>query len=90
MSAVSESCVDGTLTNEIPSGGRAAAFAALVESCWKGLDQIRIWIVTNGLVKNARYKPQEIAGKLVTLEVVDLLRLSRMALEGEKGDPINC
>ena len=82
-------CVDGTLTNEIPSGGRAAAFAALVESCWKGLDQIRIWIVTNGLVKNARYKPQEIAGKLVTLEVVDLLRLSRMALEGEKGDPIN-
>ena len=28
-------CVDGTLTNEIPSGGRAAAFAALVESCWR-------------------------------------------------------
>ena len=45
--------------------------------------------MTNGLVKNVRYKPQEIAGKLVTLEVVDLLRLSRMALEGEKGDPIN-
>ncbi len=80
---------DGTLSEKLPAGGRASTLAGIIGSSWAGLDQVRIWVVTNGIVKNTRYKPQEIEGKLVCLEVVDLVRIARLASEGEKGDPVN-
>lgn len=79
-------CVDGTLTNEILQA--AGQPLLLHSSSHAGRNRSdRIWIVTNGLVKNARYKPQKLpeAVTLVTLEVVDLLRLSRMALEAKRA-----
>lgn len=81
-------CADGSLSKQLPAGEPIAATVSAIELSWKTLDQVKLWVLTNGLARDTRYKPQEIEGRLVALEVVDLRRLSRMALEGEKGESV--
>lgn len=82
-------CADGSLSKQLQPGEPIAAAVSAIELSWKTLDQVKLWVLTNGLARDTRYKPQEIEGRLVALEVVDLRRLSRMALEGEKGESVS-
>ncbi|MCG5031468.1 AIPR family protein [Mesosutterella sp. OilRF-GAM-744-9] len=82
-------CADGSLSKKMPESGVAASLVSLIEFNWKSLDQVKLWVLTNGLAGSTRFKPQEIEGRLVGLEIIDLRRLSRMAFEGEKGESVN-
>ena len=82
-------CADGSLARRIAADDEASSLVALIESSWKGIDQVKIWVLTNGLARSTRFRSQEIDGRLVSLEVVDLRRFMRMAFEGEKGEGVN-
>ena len=81
-------CADGSLAPHLAQDAPVAPLVNAIGFSWKTLDQIRIWVLANGLATDTRFKPREIGGKLVGLEVVDLRRLSRMALEGEKSESV--
>lgn len=82
-------CADGSLARRLRPSDPALALITLVSSAWKTLDQIRLWVLTNGVIPQGRFKSQEIGGKLVGLEVMDLQRLSRLALMGERGEDVD-
>jgi len=60
----------------------AYALALNIQEYYPNYDQIRIYIVTDRQAKSKNFKPQEIKGKTVKLEVMDIERLHRHLSEG--------
>jgi hypothetical protein len=59
-----------------------------VQECYGNLDQIRVYVLTDRQAKAKRFKPREIAGKTIMLEVMDIERLHRHWSEGKPRDEI--
>lgn len=59
-----------------------------VRDCYPSLDQIRIYILTDRRAKSKSFRPREIAGKSVRLEVIDIERLFRHWSEGKPRDEL--
>jgi len=53
-----------------------------------GLEQIRVFVLTDGIVKSKNFKTRDIAGKSVSLEVMDIERLYRHRSEGKPRDEL--
>lgn len=81
-------CVDGRLAHNLDSSDEAYPFAITVQECYGNLDQIRVYVLTDRQAKAKRFKPREIAGKTIMLEVMDIERLHRHWSEGKPRDEI--
>lgn len=81
-------CVDGRLARNLDSSDEAYPFVITVQECYKNLDQIRVYVLTDRQAKAKRFKPREISGKTVMLEVMDVERLYRHWSEGKPRDEI--
>lgn len=81
-------CRNGTVSRTIEPSSEVFELAEKIRMNFDRLVQIRIFVLTNGKAKNRFFKPLEVNGKSVTLEVVDLQRLCNYLNSGQPQDEI--
>ncbi|MER9955189.1 AIPR family protein [Mesorhizobium australicum] len=80
--------VSGTLAGKIDPSDEAYDLILTIRDCYEALDQVRIYVLTDGVSKTKSFKPREIGGKSVLLEVMDIERLHRHLSEGKPRDEL--
>lgn len=80
--------VEGRLNETVDEDDPAWELTMTVRDCYASLDQIRIYILTDRRAKSKSFRPREIAGKSVRLEVIDIERLFRHWSEGKPRDEL--
>ncbi len=78
----------GKLLQAIDPSDDAYEFSQTVKDCYDGLDQICVYILSDRQAKTRNYKPRDVAGKSVRLEVMDIERLFRHWSEGKPRDEL--
>lgn len=78
----------GKLATTMDPANEAHELAVHIEKGYAGLDEIRIYVLTDGQVKAKNFKAREINGKTVKLEVMDIERLHRHWSEGKPRDEL--
>jgi hypothetical protein len=81
-------CADGTLAQNIDTADDAYALVLLIQGTYEALTQIRIYVLTDRQAKTKSFKPREISGRTVKLEVMDIERLFRHWAEGKPRDEL--
>jgi hypothetical protein len=81
-------CAEGRLAKTMDESDDAYAFAVTIQDCYPNLDQIRIYVLTDRQAKAKNFKPREVSGKTVKLEVMDIERLHRHWSEGKPRDEL--
>jgi len=83
-----ENTVSGKLATRIDPADEAYDLILTIRDCYDSLDQVRIYVLTDGVSKSKSFKPREIGGKSVLLEVMDMERLFRHFSEGRPRDEL--
>lgn len=81
-------CAQGKLAGTMDETNDAYALALTIQGSYENLDQIRIYVLTDRQAKSKNYKPREVSGKTVKLEVMDIERLHRHWSEGKPRDEL--
>lgn len=81
-------CAEGRLTATMDQSTEAYALALTIQECYQNLDQIRVYVLTDRKANAKFFKPREIGGKTIKLEVMDIERLHRHWSEGKPRDEI--
>jgi len=79
---------DGKLVAAIDPSDDAYEFSLTIKDCYEDLEQIRVYILTDRQAKTRVFKPRDVAGKSVRLEVMDIERLHRHWSEGKPRDEL--
>ncbi|MBK9496116.1 MAG: AIPR family protein [Xanthomonadales bacterium] len=79
---------EGKMTKAMDPSHDARELALHIEKGYSELDELRIYVLTDGQVKTKNFKSQEIAGKTIRLEVMDIERLNRHVSEGKPRDEL--
>lgn len=79
---------DGSLLKALDDASDAYMLATTIKECYKDLDQIRIYVLTDQQAKVKHFNPRDMGGKLVKLEVMDIERLHNHLLEGKPRDEV--
>lgn len=80
--------VEGRLASAIDPADEALELILTIQDCYPSLDQIRVYILTDRVAKSKSFKPRDVAGKSVRLEVMDIERLYRHWAEGKPRDEL--
>lgn len=80
--------VNGSLVKSIDHSDDAYGLILTVRECYNQLEDIRIFILTDQRSKSKSFKPREIGGKNVSLEVMDIERLYRHTSAGKPRDEL--
>lgn len=78
----------GKLARTMDPANDAHELSVHIEKAYAGLDEVRIYVLTDGQVKSKNFKPRVISGKSVRLEVMDIERLHRHWSEGKPRDEL--
>lgn len=81
-------CAEGKLAATMDESNDAYALAVTIQGCYANLDQIRIYVLTDRQAKAKNFKPREVNGRTVKLEVMDIERLHRHWSEGKPRDEL--
>ncbi|MFV9475532.1 AIPR family protein [Advenella sp. RU8] len=81
-------CVEGKLADKLDPSDEVRILAELIQNLYNELEQIRIYVLTDRVAKTLQFKPREIGGKTVHLEVMDIARLHRHWSEGKPRDEL--
>ena len=81
-------CAQGRLASTMDESNDAYALTLTIQECYPNLDQIRVYVLTDRQAKAKNFKPREVAGKTVKLEVMDIERLHRHWSEGKPRDEL--
>ena len=81
-------CAEQRLASTMDESNDAYAFALTIQECYANLDQIRVYVLTDRQAKAKNFKPREVSGKTVKLEVMDIERLHRHWSEGKPRDEL--
>lgn len=81
-------CATGSLLSTMDKSNDAYALALNIKECYSSLDQIRVYVLTDRQAKAKNFKPREVNGKTVKLEVMDIERLHRHWSEGKPRDEL--
>jgi hypothetical protein len=81
-------CAEGRLAATMDPSSDAHVLALTIQGCYPSLDQIRIYVLTDRQAKAKNFKPREISGKTIKLEVMDIERLHRHWSEGKPRDEL--
>jgi hypothetical protein len=79
---------EGKMTRAMDPSHDAYELATHIEKGYADLEEFRIYVLTDGQVKTKNFKSQEIAGKTIRLEVMDIERLNRHLSEGKPRDEL--
>jgi hypothetical protein len=78
----------GKLATSIDQSDDAYPLILTIQDCYDKLDQIRVFVLTDRQAKSKSFKPREVAGRSVRLEVMDIERLFRHWAEGKPRDEL--
>lgn len=78
----------GRLGRAMDASHDAHEFVLRIEQVWKELDQVRIFVITDGQSDKTRFSGVEVEDKRVAIEVVDIGRLHRHIAAGKPRDEI--
>jgi hypothetical protein len=83
-------CAEGRLASHIDQSTDPDTYdlAKTIEELYKNFAQIRVYVLTDKQAKAKQFKPREVAGKTIKLEVVDIERLYRHWSAGKPRDEI--
>ena len=81
-------CVEGGLAKAMDESNDAYILAVTLQDIFPNLNQIRIYVLTDGQTKSKNFKPREVKGKTIKLEVMDIERLYRHWSEGKPRDEL--
>jgi hypothetical protein len=81
-------CCRGKLAKHIDESEEVYPFVRKIPQILGGLDQIRIYVLTDGTVKSKNFQAREVEGKIIKLEVMDIERLHRHLSEGKPRDEL--
>ncbi len=81
-------CAGGKLAATMDESNDAYALAVTIQGSYVDLDQIRVYVLTDRQAKAKNFKPREVNGKTVKLEVMDIERLYRHWSEGKPRDEL--
>lgn len=83
-----ELCAAGRLAEKLDPSSDVHSLALVIQEIYDTLDQVRVFVLTDGVVKSKSFKPRDVAGKTVRLEVMDIERLYRHRSEGKPRDEL--
>jgi len=81
-------CAEGKLSKTMDESNDAYSLALTIEGAYSILDQIRIYVLSDRKARSKYFKPREISGKTIKLEVMDIERLHRHWSEGKPRDEL--
>ena len=70
-------CVEGKLLQKMDKSSEAYELVQIIHDGYAHIDQIRIFILTDGQARDRNFKSRAIEGKTVKLEVMDIVARSR-------------
>ncbi|MFM0298725.1 AIPR family protein [Paraburkholderia sediminicola] len=79
---------DGKMASDLDDSSDVKSLALTIQSIYNGLEQVRVFVLTDKLAKSKSFQTREIAGKAVRLEVMDIERLYRHWSEGKPRDEL--
>lgn len=79
---------EGKMAKTIDPSHEAHELAVHIEKGYVDLEEMRIYVLTDGQVKTKNFRSQEIAGKTIRLEVMDIERLNHHLSEGKPRDEL--
>lgn len=83
-----ELCATGALLDKLDPSNDAHSLALIIRDIYDSLEQVRIFVLTDGVAKSKSFKPRDVGGKSVRLEVMDMERLFRHRSEGKPRDEL--
>lgn len=83
-----EYCASGRLTGKLDPSSDEYSLALTIQEIYDELEQVRIFVLTDGITKSKTFKSREVGGKSVKLEVMDIERLFRHRSEGKPRDEL--
>ncbi|WP_059396180.1 AIPR family protein [Pseudomonas putida] len=81
-------CAKNQLSRKLDETNNVYALVTEVERIFGKLDSIRIFIITDAIVKTREYAPQEVEGKQVRIELMDIQRLFNHWQQGRPRDEL--
>lgn len=83
-----EECVSGALLRKMDQSHDAYRLVQTIETAYPGLEQIRVYVLTDRKAKTGFFKAREIQGKTIKLEVMDIQRLFNHLQSGKPRDEL--
>ena len=91
----------GRLASRMEASGEIYDLVLFIKERWSRLEQLRVFVVTDGQTKSKRFAPREVQGKIVSIEAMDIERLYRhttgkprdevsISFEQTLGRPLPC
>jgi len=91
----------GRLASRMEASGDIYDLVLFIKERWSTLEQLRVFVVTDGQTKSKRFAPKEVQGKIVSIEAMDIERLYRhttgkprdevsISFEQTLGRPLPC
>lgn len=81
-------CAEGKLAATMDESNDAYMLALMIQEGYPTIQEIRIHVLTDRVAKAKNFKPREVAGKTIKLEVMDIERLHRHWSEGKPRDEL--
>lgn len=81
-------CAQGKMAAKIEPANDAHSLALNIHAIYNDLEQVRVFILTDCVAKSKSFRTQEVGGKAVRLEVMDIERLYRHLSEGKPRDEL--
>lgn len=83
-----ELCAAGRVADKLDSSSDVHSLALTIREIYDELEQVRVYVLTDGIAKSKSFKSRDIGGKDVKLEVMDIERLFRHKSEGKPRDEL--
>lgn len=81
-------CAEGKMAQKLDPSSDVHSLALNIHGIYDELEQIRVFVLTDRVAKAKSFKPRDIGGKTVRLEVMDIERLYRHWSEGKPRDEL--
>ncbi|MGX9854561.1 AIPR family protein [Limimaricola variabilis] len=72
-----KSAAAGRLLSKLDPSSDVFGLVEMIQRLWSELDQVRIFVITDGQTKSKHFKGQEVQGKSVLVEAIDIERFYR-------------
>lgn len=83
-----ELCAAGRVADKLDPSSDVHSLALTIREIYDELEQVRVYVLTDGIAKSKSFKSRDIGGKDVKLEVMDIERLFRHKSEGKPRDEL--
>lgn len=81
-------CAQGKMVPKLDPSSDVRSLAETLQAIYDGLEQVRVYVLTDRVAKSKSFKTRDIGGKAVRLEVMDIERLHRHWSEGKPRDEL--